>query len=57
VSTQLQLNNNNNNNNNKNKGRVIQTFNYSLGIRTRKQSRRRSEKAIKAEIILGIPEA
>jgi hypothetical protein len=40
----------------KNKERVTQTCNYSLGIGTRKESPRRSEKAIKAEIILGVPE-
>jgi hypothetical protein len=36
---------------------VIPAFNYCVGIRTRKASFRRSEKASKEKIILGIPEA
>jgi hypothetical protein len=41
----------------KNKRTVIPNSNYCLGIRRRKESCRRSEKASKAEIILGVPEA
>jgi hypothetical protein len=35
---------------------VIPTSNYCVGIRTRKESCRRSEKARQAKIILGVPE-
>jgi hypothetical protein len=41
----------------KNKGTVIPTSSYCLGIRTRTETCRRSEKARKAKIILAVPEA